>query len=52
MNLTIDRARLTNELEVLATFTDAPAPAVTRVVFSSTDLEARAYFKRSARRPT
>jgi N-carbamoyl-L-amino-acid hydrolase len=44
--IAINAVRLTRELEVLASFTDAPAPAVTRVVFSQTDLAARAYFTR------
>ena len=38
----VDRARLTREIEELATFSDAPAPAVTRVVYTATDLAARA----------
>ena len=37
--------QLTNELEHLATFSDTPAPSVTRVVFTPTDLAARAYVK-------
>lgn len=37
--------RLSAELETLATFSDAPAPAVTRVVYSESDLQARAYLK-------
>jgi N-carbamoyl-L-amino-acid hydrolase len=37
--------RLAQELDTLASFTDAPAPAVTRVVFSETDRRARRYFK-------
>ncbi len=41
----VDSVRLAHELDVLAGFSDAPAPAVTRVVFSKTDLEARTYFK-------
>jgi ureidoglycolate amidohydrolase len=45
MKLAIDTARLTAELETLASFSDAPAPAVTRVVFSEQDLRARAYVK-------
>jgi len=45
MNLTIDTLRLTRELETLATFSDAPAPAVTRIVFSEPDLRARAWLK-------
>ena len=34
------------ELEALASFSDAPAPAVTRVVFSEVDRKARAWLKR------
>jgi ureidoglycolate amidohydrolase len=45
MTLAIDQDRLTRELETLAGFSDAPAPAVTRVVYSETDLRARAYVK-------
>ena len=37
--------QLTSELEHLATFSDTPAPSVTRVVFTPTDLAARAYVK-------
>ena len=43
MKLQIESRRLFDELEHLATFSDAPAPAVTRIVFSETDLRARAY---------
>ena len=45
MNLTIDEDRVMAELDRLAGFSDVPAPAVTRVVFSQVDLQARAYFK-------
>ncbi len=45
MRARVDVARLVSELETLATFSDAPAPAVTRVVFTETDLRARAYVK-------
>jgi ureidoglycolate amidohydrolase len=45
MNLSIDSARLMGELEALAGFSAAPAPAVTRVVFSAEDLQARCWFK-------
>jgi ureidoglycolate amidohydrolase len=45
MSLTIDRDRLLSEIEVLASFSDADPPAVTRVVFTSTDLSARAWMK-------
>ena len=41
MNVDIDR--LGEELETLATFSNAPAPAVTRVLFTDADLRARAY---------
>jgi ureidoglycolate amidohydrolase len=43
MNLSIDEQRLTSEIDILATFSDAPAPAVTRVVFTPTDRKARAW---------
>jgi ureidoglycolate amidohydrolase len=45
MNVTIDTPRLTRELETLAAFSDAPSPAVTRIVFSEPDLGARAWLK-------
>src|SRR5881296_3205532 len=45
MQITINSKQLYGELEKLASFTDAPPPAVTRVVFSKTDLAARAYIK-------
>ena len=41
----VDEARLTSELSTLATFSDAPPPAVTRIVFSPQDLAARTWFK-------
>jgi N-carbamoyl-L-amino-acid hydrolase len=41
----INQAQILKELETLATFSDAVAPAVTRVVFSRVDLEARVYLK-------
>ncbi len=41
MNLNVDRDRLVNETEELALISDAEAPAVTRVVFTPTDLKAR-----------
>ena len=46
MDVNINSARLSAELESLATFSSVPAPAVTRVVFSEEDLRARAYLKR------
>ncbi len=45
MNIRIDSARLSAELEHLSNFSDAPAPAVTRILWTPRDLEARAYFK-------
>jgi N-carbamoyl-L-amino-acid hydrolase len=45
MNLTIDTPRLMRELETLAAFSDAPSPAVTRIVFSEQDVRARAWLK-------
>lgn len=45
MSLTIDRERLNSEIETLASFSDAEAPAVTRVVFTPKDLDARAWMK-------
>jgi N-carbamoyl-L-amino-acid hydrolase len=46
MQITVDLSRLLSELETLASFSDAPAPAVTRVVFSVQDLAARAYLRK------
>jgi ureidoglycolate amidohydrolase len=45
MNLEIDRARLLSEIDALAAFSDSQAPAVTRIVFTPTDLKARAWMK-------
>jgi ureidoglycolate amidohydrolase len=46
MDLEIRTAQISAELDALASFSEAPAPAVTRVVFSETDLQARGYVKR------
>lgn len=43
MNLDIDRDRLVREIQELAQISDAEAPAVTRIVFTPTDLKARAW---------
>jgi hydantoinase/carbamoylase family amidase len=43
MKLEVDRERVMAEIEELARISDAPAPAVTRIVFSPTDLQARAW---------
>ncbi|MFZ0322146.1 MAG: M20 family metallo-hydrolase [Candidatus Sulfotelmatobacter sp.] len=45
MSLTIGRDRLLSEIEILASFSDAQPPAVTRVVFTPTDLKARAWMR-------
>jgi ureidoglycolate amidohydrolase len=43
MNLEVDRDRLKAEIEELAEISEAEPPAVTRIVFSPTDLKARAW---------
>jgi ureidoglycolate amidohydrolase len=43
MTLAIDSARLSSEIEALASISDAELPAVTRIVFTPTDLKARAW---------
>src|SRR5258706_14231004 len=45
MNLAIDSARLNQELETLGAISEAPAPVVTRVIFTEADLRAREYAK-------
>jgi ureidoglycolate amidohydrolase len=45
MNLEIDRDRLISEIEALAAISDADPPAVTRIVFTPTDLKARAWLR-------
>jgi len=45
MDLKANQQRVMEELHRLAEFSDAPAPAVTRVVFSEADLEARRFVK-------
>jgi ureidoglycolate amidohydrolase len=45
MNISINQARLISEIDELAAFSDAEAPAVTRIVFTPTDLKARAWMK-------
>jgi ureidoglycolate amidohydrolase len=45
MSISIDRDRLLAEIDTLASFSDAEAPAVTRIVFTPTDLKARAWLK-------
>jgi len=43
MNLEVDQDRLAAEIEELASISEAEPPAVTRIVFSPTDLKARAW---------
>jgi len=43
MKLEIDQRRLNSEIEMLAAISDAEPPAVTRIVFTPTDLKARAW---------
>jgi ureidoglycolate amidohydrolase len=43
MNLEVDQHRLMLEIEELALISDAEAPALTRIVFTPTDLRARAW---------
>ena len=45
MKIVIDQQRLISEIDALAVFSDAEAPAVTRVVFTPTDLKARAWVR-------
>jgi N-carbamoyl-L-amino-acid hydrolase len=45
MSLTVDRDRLFSEIDALASFSDAESPAVTRIVFTPTDLKARDWMK-------
>ena len=43
MKIEVDGDRLGSEIEALASISDAEAPAVTRIVFTPTDLKARAW---------
>jgi len=43
MKLEIDQQRLNSEIDTLAAISDAQPPAVTRIVFTPTDLKARAW---------
>jgi len=45
MNIAIDHQRLNSEIESLAQISEAAPPAVTRVVFTPRDLEARAWLR-------
>ncbi len=45
MQLSVNQARLSRDLEKLAGFSSAPSPAVTRVLYTPEDMAARAFFK-------
>jgi len=45
MKLAVNQGRLQSEIEELAAFSDADPPAVTRVVFTPTDLKARTWVR-------
>jgi len=45
----VDQNRLSREIEALAVFSDAEAPAVTRIVFSEQDAKARVWLKELCR---
>ncbi len=45
MNLAIDRDRLLSEIEALGSISEAEPPVVTRIVFTPSDLKARAWMK-------
>jgi len=45
VNISVNSAQLSAEIEQLAQFSDAPAPAVTRVLWTPRDMEVRAFFK-------
>ncbi|GAB5492131.1 MAG: Zn-dependent hydrolase [Phototrophicaceae bacterium] len=45
IDININQAQVDQELKTLATFSDAPAPSVTRVLFTETELKARAYIR-------
>src|SRR5260370_8116318 len=45
MNIKIDQDLLNHDLQALSAISDAPPPAVTRIVFTSTDLRGRDFVK-------
>lgn len=49
-NLTVDGAAVLEQLRILSRFSDTPAPAMQRIVFSATDVSARAFLIVSFRR--
>jgi ureidoglycolate amidohydrolase len=49
VSLTIDQERLQSEIDELALISDAEPPAVTRIVFTAKDLEARGWLRKKCR---
>jgi ureidoglycolate amidohydrolase len=49
VNLDIQQPRLTQELETLGQISEAPAPVVTRVVYTAADVRGREYVKKLCR---
>eukprot|EP01035_Chromulina_nebulosa_P065448 gene65448-89528_t len=47
--IAVDSAALSRRLQELALISEAPAPVVTRVLFSEADLRGRDYVRQSAR---
>ncbi|MEM7033605.1 MAG: M20 family metallo-hydrolase [Chloroflexota bacterium] len=45
LDLQINQTRLMTEIDDLSAFSDVPAPAVTRILYTETDMAARAYIK-------
>lgn len=45
LSLSVSSERVCRQLDELAAFSDAPAPAVTRVLFTPADLQGRAYIR-------
>jgi ureidoglycolate amidohydrolase len=46
MNIKVSQERLSKELEQLATYSEIPAPAVTRILYTEQDMRARSYLKK------
>lgn len=44
-SLSVDKQGLLRQIEELSSFSDAPAPAVTRILYSQKDVQARRYIK-------
>jgi ureidoglycolate amidohydrolase len=46
MNIKVNQVRLSKELEHLTTYSEVPAPAVTRILYTEQDMQARRYLKK------